>query len=371
VVILMELARMFSKIYKSMKTQPSVNLVFLLSSGGKFNYFGTKKWLENHLDSSSSSELLSDVKFVLCLDSVGNARLSAQNENANKRSLNMHVSKPPKEDSHSGRFFNSLQSMSEENEGLDVKYVHKKINLADERLAWEHERFSIRRLPAFTLSNVESHDSMDRIVTILDKTVDTDLIATNVRLIAEALACTIYNYKESACQGTMFDENNGSNQVSKTHIEHWSEYLASTPRFAGLMTTNKANEHNKVVKTLTEALKSFTYDVKVTDHKRDKREPEFNFYDLHLTSMNVYKVKPAVFDLILSLGIAGYLFLVYGLIIKSGVIYTYMSTLMTGYINASSSQNSKSSLGTNGAHLAHGSPKINGHSNGTTKLKAF
>ena len=167
---------MFSKIYKSMKTQPSVNLVFLLSSGGKFNYFGTKKWLENHLDSSSSSELLSDVKFVLCLDSVGNARLSAQNENANKRSLNMHVSKPPKEDSHSGRFFNSLQSMSEQNEALEVKYVHKKINLADERLAWEHERFSIRRLPAFTLSNVESHDSMDRIVTILDKTVDTDLI---------------------------------------------------------------------------------------------------------------------------------------------------------------------------------------------------
>ena len=165
---------MFSKIYKSMKTQPSVNLVFLLSSGGKFNYFGTKKWLENHLDSSSSSELLSDVMFVLCLDSVGNARLSAQNENANKRSLNMHVSKPPKEDSHSGRFFNSLQSMSDE--GLDVKYVHKKINLADERLAWEHERFSIRRLPAFTLSNVESHDSMDRIVTILDKTVDNDLI---------------------------------------------------------------------------------------------------------------------------------------------------------------------------------------------------
>ena len=63
--------------------------------------------------------------------------------------------------------------------------------------------------------------------------------ATNVRIIAEALACTIYNYKESACQGTMFDEVNGSNYVSKAHIEHWSDYLASTPRFAGLMTTNK------------------------------------------------------------------------------------------------------------------------------------
>ena len=188
----MELARLFSRIYKSSKTQPPVNLVFLLSGGGKFNYFGTKKWLENHLDSTSSSELLSDVKFCLCLDTIGSVHSSAQtssdeeNEkksNPNSRQLNMHVSKPPKEDSHSGRFFNSLQAMSqefnkgvEENETVQIRFVHKKINLADERLAWEHERFSIRRLPAFTLSNVDSHDSIDRISTILDKIVDTDVI---------------------------------------------------------------------------------------------------------------------------------------------------------------------------------------------------
>ena len=135
------------------------------------------------------------------------------------------------------------------------------------------------------------------------------------------------------------------------------------------------NEHNKVVKSLTDALKTFTYDAKVIDHKRDKREPEFNFYDIQQTTMNVYKVKPAVFDLILSLGIAGYLFLVYGLIIKSAVIYAYMANIIHGYISASTIATSVKSGHTIGNGLSNppGSPKINGHngSNGVSKLKAY
>ena len=50
VTILLELARIFGRLYRDAKTRPPLNLVFLLSAAGKWNFFGTKKWLEDHLD---------------------------------------------------------------------------------------------------------------------------------------------------------------------------------------------------------------------------------------------------------------------------------------------------------------------------------
>lgn len=72
--------------------------------------------------------------------------------------------------------------------------VHKKINLADDILAWEHERYSIRRLPAFTLSSLKSHKDSQR-STILDTrdSIEIDKVVRQTKIIAEALASHIYN----------------------------------------------------------------------------------------------------------------------------------------------------------------------------------
>ena len=52
VVALLEIARLFSKLYMSSRSHAKYNLQFLLSGGGKFNYQGTKRWIEDQLDTA-------------------------------------------------------------------------------------------------------------------------------------------------------------------------------------------------------------------------------------------------------------------------------------------------------------------------------
>ena len=56
-VTLLELMRIFSRMYANHSTRPSYNLAFLASGAGKLNYFGTKKWLEDVKESSSESSI--------------------------------------------------------------------------------------------------------------------------------------------------------------------------------------------------------------------------------------------------------------------------------------------------------------------------
>lgn len=118
----------------------------------------------------------------MCLDTV-----------ASNDSLYMHVSKPPKDGAPAAVFYANLKNKVQEH-SIYVDAVHKKINLADDILAWEHERYSIRRLPAFTMSSIKSHKDSKR-GTILDvnKSLNLDHLVHNTKLVAEAIASQIYN----------------------------------------------------------------------------------------------------------------------------------------------------------------------------------
>ncbi|XP_005090447.1 nicalin-1 [Aplysia californica] len=292
VIILLELARLFSKLYTNSRTHAKYNLVFLLSGGGKFNYQGSKRWIEDNFEAAEGN-MLSDVAFVLCLDTLG-----AGNE------LKLHVSKPPREDSAGGQFYKQLEEVgSSLYPEAKVDMVHKKINLADEMLAWEHERFSIKRMLAFTLSHLGSHKSPDR-NTILDTraAVDSGVITRNTQIVAEALARQIYNLTS---QGS-FEMFTDTLSVEEPVVQSWLDYLSSGPRAAQLLKSD-----SEMVMTLEQTMGRYLKDVRKTLIKADKRDPEFLFYSGSEYVMNAYNVKPAVFDLFLAICIASYLALAY------------------------------------------------------------
>uniref|UniRef100_A0A8C9YQ38 BOS complex subunit NCLN n=1 Tax=Sander lucioperca TaxID=283035 RepID=A0A8C9YQ38_SANLU len=296
VSMLLELARLFSKLYTYKRTHAGYNLLFFVSGGGKFNYQGTKRWLEDNLDHTDSSLLQDNVAFVLCLDTLGNGD-----------SLHLHVSKPPKEGTPQYSLLKELEMVAA-SQFPEVKFsmVHKKINLADDMLAWEHERFGIRRLPAFTLSHLPSHRLAQR-SSIMDVRphVDVKKLSRNTKLVAEALARVIYNLTEKGAPGDLqiFTE---QMQVQDEQLSAVVDWLTAQPRAAQLV-----DKDSSVVSTLEYHLGHYLKDVKRHYVKADKRDPEFVFYDQLKQTMNAYRVKPAIFDLLLAVCIAAYLGMMY------------------------------------------------------------
>ncbi|XP_041085531.1 nicalin-1 isoform X2 [Polyodon spathula] len=307
VSVLLELARLFSRLYTYKRTHAAYNLLFFVSGGGKFNYQGTKRWLEDSLDHTDSSLLQDNVAFVLCLDTLGSSD-----------SLHLHVSKPPKEGSPQHTLLRELETVSS-SQHPEVKFsmVHKKINLADDTLAWEHERFGIRRLPAFTLSHLESHRSALR-SSIMDVRTQVDLqtLSRNTKIIAEALARVIYSLTEKGAPGDLqiFTE---QMQVQEEQLSSVLDWLTCQPRAAQLV-----DKESPVVSTLEYYLNRYLKDVKRHYVKADKRDPEFVFYDQLKQAMNAYRVKPAIFDLLLALCIAVYLGVMYLAIQNFGLLYS-------------------------------------------------
>ncbi|XP_040895837.1 nicalin-1 isoform X4 [Toxotes jaculatrix] len=306
VSMLLELARLFSKLYTYKRTHAGYNLLFFASGGGKFNYQGTKRWLEENLDHTDSSLLQDNVAFVLCLDTLGNGD-----------SLHLHVSKPPKEGTPQYSLLKELETVvSSQYPEVKFSMVHKKINLADDMLAWEHERFGIRRLPAFTLSHLPSHRLAQR-SSIMDVRphVDVKKLSRNTKVVAEALARVIYNLTEKGAPRDLqiFTEQ----MVQEEQLSAVVDWLTAQPRAAQLV-----DKDSSVVSTLEYHLGRYLKDVKRHYVKADKRDPEFVFYDQLKQTMNAYRVKPAIFDLLLAVCIAAYLGMMYLAIQNFGVLYS-------------------------------------------------
>jgi len=263
--------------------------------------------LEDQLDSLDSA-IIQEASFIICLDT-----LSATSN------IYMHVSKPPKENSSAALFYRELKIATDKFSSSAVEGIHKKINLADELLAWEHERYSIRRLPAFTLSAIKSHKDMSRSsISDVKDTVNMDNLHQTTQVIVNALASFVYNISSA----DIFDT---SLKVERSFLQAWIDFLTSQARSPQFLAT----KDNSLLLAFKDTFNKYLRDVKVSFVVPDKRDPEFMFYDVTKATMNIYSVKPAFFDLVVTVAIITYLFGINLLIQQFSNVYGFASDLTT------------------------------------------
>ncbi|KAM7341297.1 BOS complex subunit NCLN [Cochliomyia hominivorax] len=296
--VLLSLADFFGKLYNTSNAPYKYRILFLLTeSGPLLNYQGVKKWLDENVQ-------LQNVEFVLCLDSI------TQSLNGDGSQLFMHVSRPPKEKSPISIFFKHLKEVSLKYGNITVEGVHKKINLAEPQLAWEHERFSIKRLSSFTLSSLKLPKHPTR--TSIFKDNEEYILAQtkrNAKVIGEALARYVYT-------NIALDEPENF-EIFSNRMELSNEIIKSYINI-------KSSLHNN---DLRNAFEKYLTNVKLIYEKPDSREPDFMLYEGSVAVLNVYRVKPAAFDLVLTIIIFSYLCSAYFFINSFPAIYEIICKL--------------------------------------------
>uniref|UniRef100_A0A7S1C4M0 BOS complex subunit NCLN n=1 Tax=Bicosoecida sp. CB-2014 TaxID=1486930 RepID=A0A7S1C4M0_9STRA len=290
VAALLEIARLFSRLYSGVRMQGAYNMLFLLTAGGPHNFAGTRHWVED-----VDSRVLDTVDFAVCLDAL-----------AGGEQLYMHTSKKEKTDAIK-ELFGAFRSMAAR---LDVPFeiVHKKINVTSDQLAWEHEHLALQRVVAMTFSSKREATPGLASTSIFDTvaTVDAAVLERNVRFIAEALASIVYNTAEGAQGALVFS---GSLGVDGNYMSAWLNALSAHPRSAAAL----RDPLNPVEDALFRELKGYGTD----SHKQDFEiaGDEVVVYETAAPlTMTASRVKPVLFDLYLTLGVVAYLSVLFVLI---------------------------------------------------------
>lgn len=266
--VMLTLIEMFSKLYSQTSSSAKYRIVFVLhESGSLLNFQGAKKFLDNNLEESN----IQTAEFALCLDSFA--------ENTDE--IMMHVSKPIK-DGPAAKFYEILAQKAKQFGPKPIDVVHKKINLAETFHKWAHERFSMRRISAFTLSSLKSYTDPKRTSIFSEHTQSSPLLESgeeqvdqailenikkNTKILAEALATYVF-----------FDENDSG--------EIFTKPLTLSEKSIQPYLAMKSISKSQNIKMTFER---FLRNVKLYYDKPDAREPDFMFYEGEEAVLNVYK----------------------------------------------------------------------------------
>lgn len=266
-----------------------MNLLFILTGGGRLNYVGTKAWLRN-----MDLRIKDKIDFVLCLDRLATAE-----------QLYLHVSKLPKTNEIS-QIYNTFTTVAQQM-NIPFEVMHKKINISRSITNWQHESFAKKRLLSFTLSSQASPAPLFAASTVMDRLshVKLDILTRNIRFVATVLAQHIY----ATNQTTMLK---GSSDVNVHFVREWMEYVDRTPRVAPYMDKTDAffTRVEKHFSSFTSDSKKSAFPLDSTGYRfwGDKAmlgKPAFQ------VDLNIYRTKPLSFELYITAAIAVYLSFLY------------------------------------------------------------
>jgi hypothetical protein len=117
---------------------------------------------------------------------------------------------------------------------MQFTYLHRKINISDPSLGWEHEQFALRKIGAATLSqHSDSRSQLHR--TSLFDTNSFSALPRNIKYIAESLARYIYDDPRVAAATISSSVFEGSLSVDETLVQTWAQSLTKSPRIIGMM----------------------------------------------------------------------------------------------------------------------------------------
>ncbi|VDM00416.1 unnamed protein product [Schistocephalus solidus] len=377
VAVLLEVARIIGQLTDA-KNSPKYNIIFLLTSGGKFNFLGSRRWLEMNLEDTAGLAILDSVVQVICLEGLG-ANFDDH--------LRLHVSRMPRDGSFSQKLVSTLELAAKlhplsdsylkrplDNE-TQIEVVHKKINVNQYDLAWEHERFSLYRLPTATFSAWPTPSIYKYRQSVLDGgplsgraapsrgywgPVKPEILARNTRVLAETLARLLFDFAPDSPSAEAFSIIDPS-WVTATSSAAILDFLTMHPRSLQLLaastqTSSTAASSNglDLIRSLEQHMRSILPEVKLLRHPLSRpaaasaagaragsdsvdkagtdagedvtistssqvpsmaaaaKEVEITLYSgVAPQVVTVYRLKSSIFDLVIACSIGAYLYCLY------------------------------------------------------------
>lgn len=280
---LLELMRVFGRLYSEFRTHGAKNLLFVLTGAGTLDFAATRSWV-----AGVDPRVLEAVELVVCLDSLGGGGGGG---------LHMHYSKKPKTDAIR-TLYGHVEAAAEAT-GVPLAMHQRKINIADPATPWQHEQFvrGARHLVAVTISGraeaPEAGGNFGGAAGMFDRALDAGTLHRNVRFVAEALGRIVYDAQPGVASGV--------HGVSAEFLGSYSTFFASQPRSPLYL-----DAKSPAVAEVERVFRRHAADVARRAYPLDAEGSTF-YTSSGATEVQMYTVKPFVFHVMQSVATVAYL----------------------------------------------------------------